>query len=241
VRPSGILPLSASIRKRQQEGHMPVLSEIKCRSPRDGDLLRGRTPEALARAMVDHPIAGLSVVTEPAWFGGSIALVRALAPWLPVPILRKDFIAEPAQVAETAEAGAAAVLLIVQRLDARALRTLHAEAHRHGLETVIEVHSEADWEVLQEAEVQPDVLGINNRDIAVGETDAADVTVTERIAPRVKGHGPPLLSESALRDAADVSRARQAGADAVLVGTSLLTAPSLEALLVSMIDVGWPA
>lgn len=219
---------------------MPVLSEIKCRSPRDGDLLRGRTPEALARAMAGHPIAGLSVVTEASWFGGSIEIVRALASWLPVPILRKDFIDDPAQVAETAEAGASALLLITQRLDAGALRELHAEAHRQGLETVIEVHSESEWEFLQDAGIEPDILGINNRDIAVGETDAADVTVTEQIAPRVRASNRPLLSESSLRDAADVLRARQAGADAVLVGTSLLVASNLDELLASMIGVGWP-
>lgn len=219
---------------------MPVLSEIKCRSPRDGDLLRGRSPLALAKTMAAEAIAGLSVVTEEAWFGGSLEIVRTVGPDVSVPILRKDFIEEPAQIAETAEAGAAAVLLIVQRLDADRLRLLQQESHRCGLETVVEVHSEADWQTLLDSGVAPDIVGVNNRDIAVGETDEADVSVTERLAPLARGSA-LLLSESSLRDAADVRRAREAGADAVLVGTSILRADDPTVLLRSMLTVGWPA
>src|SRR2546423_12672662 len=68
--------LAASIRRRQTEGLLPVLSEIKVRSPKEGDLLRGRAPETLAAAMATAPIAGLSVVTEPADFGGDVDIVR---------------------------------------------------------------------------------------------------------------------------------------------------------------------
>ncbi|MCC6420018.1 MAG: indole-3-glycerol-phosphate synthase [Gemmataceae bacterium] len=232
--------LCASIRRRQREGAMPVLSEIKCRSPRDGDLLRGRDPLALAKVMAAEAIAGLSVVTEEAWFGGSLEILRAVGPVAGVPILRKDFIAKPAQMAETAKAGASAVLLIVQQLDADRLRLLQAEAHRCGLETVVEVHSEADWQTLVDSGIGPDVVGVNNRNIAVGETDEADVTVTEQLAPLARGKT-LLLSESSLRDAADVRRAREAGADAVLVGTSILLAEDAGVLLRSMVAVGWRA
>ena len=80
--------LVASIRRRQAEGLLPVLSEIKVRSPKEGDLLGGRAPEALAAAMAGAPIAGLSVVTEPTDFGGDLDIVRRVRPLVPVPILR---------------------------------------------------------------------------------------------------------------------------------------------------------
>ncbi|HKN89065.1 MAG TPA: indole-3-glycerol-phosphate synthase, partial [Acidimicrobiia bacterium] len=84
--------LTGSIRRRQAEGLLPVLSEIKVRSPKEGDLLRGRAPETLAAVMAATPIAGLSVVTELIHFGGDIEIVRRVRPLVPVPILRKDFL-----------------------------------------------------------------------------------------------------------------------------------------------------
>lgn len=217
---------------------MPVLSEIKVWSPRDGDLLRRRSPEALASAMGRCPIAGLSVVTEPRLFKGDLAIIRQVQPLVSVPILRKDFIQDEAQVEETAEAGATAMLLIVSMLETVRLGALHEEAHRCGLETVIEVHDEGDWSRLQASGVTPDILGINNRNILVGETDEDDVAVTERLARRLD-RSSLVLSESSLSHPDDVVRARNAGADAVLVGTAILSAPDPEVLLRAMIAVGW--
>ncbi|MGH9003407.1 MAG: indole-3-glycerol phosphate synthase TrpC, partial [Acidimicrobiia bacterium] len=96
---------------------MPVLSEIKVRSPKEGDLLRGRAPEDLAGAMAACPIAGLSVVTELIHFGGDLDIVRAVRPLVPVPILRKDFIRSDDDLDETVDAGADAVLITVCLLD----------------------------------------------------------------------------------------------------------------------------
>jgi indole-3-glycerol phosphate synthase len=120
--------LSESIRRRQQDGLMPVLSEIKVRSPKDGDLLRGRRPEDLARTMASCPIAGLSVVTEPHDFGGDLELVRQVRPVVSLPILRKDFIKTEQELDETHGAGADAVLvgttILLAQDPARALREL---------------------------------------------------------------------------------------------------------------------
>ncbi|MGH9039824.1 MAG: indole-3-glycerol-phosphate synthase, partial [Acidimicrobiia bacterium] len=212
---------------------MPVLSEIKVRSPKDGDLLRGRAPEMLAGVMAACPIAGLSVVTEAEDFGGSLDIVRRVRPMVGVPILRKDFLDSEDDLDETVAAGADAVLLTVCMQEDEPLARLHAAARERGLETLVEVHDEDDVRRLRALGLRPDVLGINNRDILVREVDDGDVTVTERLAALFFGDTPDpgvpgdtiLLSESAIAGPEDAVRAREAGAGAVLVGTSILQAP----------------
>jgi indole-3-glycerol phosphate synthase len=231
--------LVGSIRRRQREGFLPVLSEIKVRSPREGDLLRGRAPESLAAAMGGAPIAGLSVVTEPHNFGGDLDIVRRVRPLVPVPILRKDFVRTEAGLDETKAAGADAILLIVCLFDDEPLACLHAAARERGLETLVEVHDHADVARVAGLGLRPDVLGVNNRDITIGETDDGDVAVTERLAPGLPP-GALLLSESSIRGADDARRARAAGADAVLVGTSILQAADPAEAIGALVAVGWP-
>jgi len=218
---------------------MPVLSEIKVRSPKDGDLLRGRTPEALAGTMAACPIAGLSVVTETEDFGGDLDIVRRVRSVMPFPILRKDFLSTEEDLDETVEAGADAVLLTVCMQDDEPLARLHAAARERGLETLVEVHDEDDLRRVRALGLRPDVLGINNRDILVREVDDGDVTVTERLAGGFPA-GTILLSESAIAGPDDAVRARAAGADAVLVGTSILQAPDPGAAIRALVGVGWP-
>lgn len=230
--------LVASIRRRQAESRMPVLAEIKVRSPKEGDLLRGRTPEELAAVYGALPVAGVSVVTEPRDFGGDLDIVRRIRPLLTVPILRKDFPTGPADMAESRAAGVQIVLLTVNMLG-DALGPLHDAARAEGLETLVEVHDAADLERIAELGLRPDVLGVNNRDIRIGETDDGDVGRTERLVAAMPP-GAVVLSESAIAGPDDARRAREAGADAVLVGTAILTAPDTRAMVESLIAVGWP-
>ena len=228
--------LAGSIRRRQGEGRLPVLAEIKRRSPKDGDLLRGRDPAALARIMAARPIAGLSVVTEPIDFGGDLDLLRTVRPQVAVPILRKDFHRGVGDLEATAAADA--VLLIAGMLDDDGLVALQAGARRLGLETVVEIHSEAEIRRLARLGITPDILGINNRDIFLRETDDGDVSLTERLAGQVPP-GALLLSESAIQGPADARRARDAGADAVLVGTWILLAADTARAIEDLVGVGW--
>jgi indole-3-glycerol phosphate synthase len=233
------LRLTESIRDKQQQGLLPVLSEIKVRSPKDGDLLRGRRPETLAQTMASCPIAGLSVVTEPHDFGGDLELIRRVRPLVSVPILRKDFIETEHDLDETRSAGANAVLLTAAMLDDALLGRLHAAAQERGLETLVEVHSAEEVSRVEALAITPDILGINNRDVLVRETDDGDVSLTERLAPAVKS-GSLVLSESSIGGPADARRAHAAGADAVLVGTSVLLAPDLTGALQALIHVDRP-
>ena len=230
--------LADSIRARQAAGVMPVLSEIKVRSPKDGDLLRGRDPEALATAMAGAGIAGLSIVTAPEDFDGDLEIVRRVRAHVEVPILRKDFTREISDLDETVEAGADAILLTVALLDDETLGVLHDAAHARGLETLVETHSEAELARVGALGLRPDLLGINNRDITLLERDDGDVSRTERLAAHAEGR--LLLSESSIDGAQAVRRARKAGADAVLVGTWILTADDPVEAIETLISVGWP-
>lgn len=230
--------LTASIRRRQREGLLPVLSEIKVRSPKEGDLLRGRDPVALARVMGACPIAGLSVVTEPLDFGGDLGLIARVRPHVAVPILCKDFHKDVSDLEATAAAGANAVLLTVSMLDDEQLIELQTAAHRLGLETLVETHLVEELQRVARLGIQPDILGINNRDILMGETDDGDVSVTEHLALHVP-LSTLLLSESSIRSPNDARRARDAGADAVLVGTSILVAADTAKAVNDLVAIGW--
>ena len=229
--------LSASIRKRRQEGRFPVISEIKVRSEKEGDLLRGRDPVALAHAMARLPVAGISVVTEPEHFGGNMGLLRSVAAAVDVPVLHKDFISSERQIEESARCGAAAVLLIAAMLPTARMVPLIEAARRLGLETLVEAHTLE--EIRRIERLGFDLMGINNRDITIFETDDDHVGRTEELAGFCGGRR-PLISESAIGTAAEVRRAGRSGADAVLVGTAVLKAEQMGELLDSFISVGWP-
>jgi indole-3-glycerol phosphate synthase len=140
---------------------------------------------------------------------------------------------------ETVEAGADAILLTVALLDDETLGVLHDAAHARGLETLIETHTEAELARVGALGLQPDLLGINNRDIGLLERDDGDVSRTERLAAYVH-EGQLLLSESSIDGPQAVCRARKAGADAVLVGTWILTAQDPVEAIETLISVGWP-
>jgi indole-3-glycerol phosphate synthase len=229
--------LAASIRRRQAEGVMPVVSEIKVFSPKEGDLLRGRAPVDLAAVMATTPVAGVSVVTDLITFGGDTDIIRSIRPLLAVPILRKDFIMSVRDLDETVACGADAVLLTVCLLHDEPLTLLHAGAHERGLETLVEVHDDKDIARVVELGLRPDVLGVNNRDIQIGETDDGDVSLTERLVPMLPP-GSVLLSESAISGPDDARRARDAGADAVLVGTWILQAPDPAEAIRALTGIG---
>lgn len=231
------LSLSASIRRRQREGRFPVISEVKVRSEKEGDLLRGRDPVALAREMARRPVAGISVVTEPGHFGGHMGLLEAVAAAVDVPVLHKDFIASESQIEASARCGASAVLLIAAMLSAEQTALLIEAARRHGLETLVEAHTLAEIRSIEHLAF--DLMGINNRDITIFETDDNHVGRTEDLAGFCKGRR-PLISESSIGTAAEVRRAGRSGADAVLVGTAFLKADPLSELLDAFIAVGWP-
>ncbi len=231
------LSLSASIRKRQSEKYFPVISEVKVKSDKEGDLLRGRDPVALAQEMARCPVAGISVVTESEHFGGHMGLLSAVAAAVDIPVLHKDFIRNERQIEESADCGASAILIITALLETKQMERLIEKAMCCGLETLVEAHSLA--EIKKVEDLSFDLMGINNRDITVFELDDNDVSRTEELAGFCKGSR-ILISESSISSAVEARRAGKGGADAVLVGTAVLKAASVRNFLDELTSVGWP-
>lgn len=216
--------LSEAITAAKREGRTPIIAEIKVKTPRDGDLLRGRDPVRLAEEMESAGAAALSVVTEPKHFGGDPRTLRDVAGSVGIPILRKDFITMKEQVHESKELGASALLLIFSMAPPKTIAALYGLSKRLGMETVMEVHSAQEMRAV--SSLNPGIIGINNRNILMLETDSGDVSGTERLANLAPDHV-LIISESSIETRDDVERAINAGADAVLVGTALMKAPSL--------------
>jgi indole-3-glycerol phosphate synthase len=216
------LPPAPSLVEALRGGdRIAVMAEYKRRSPSAGALAEGEDPTDVAGAYLGAGAAALSVLTDEPHFGGTLEDLAAVAGHLPgVPILRKDFLVDVAQLYEARVAGAAGVLLIAGILDDHELDTLLAAGSAAGLECLVEVHDEGELE--RAAAAGATLLGINNRDLRTLTTDLA---TTERLAPRAPA-GAVVVSESGIRTADDVRRVRDAGAHAVLVGEALLRQPA---------------
>lgn len=202
-------------------GRIPVIPDIKSRSPQEGDLFQGRDPVEIAKALAAAGAPVLSVVTEPKYFAGSPELLAKVAQASALPILRKDFINNREQLKESVNLGASAVLLIVSMLEQKQLTDLIEDALTLGLEPLVETHNQA--EILAVKGLKLTMLGINNRNILELEMDSGSVSTTEGLASLAGGEV-LIISESSISSATDVQRAKAAGAHAVLVGTAILQA-----------------
>ena len=221
-----------TLRQASASGRIPVIPDIKCVSPKDGDLMRGRDPRAIACNLAAGGAPVLSVVTEGAHFGGSMDLLKDICRAVNVPVLRKDFIEEEADLDRTKEAGADAVLLMVSCLGEERLTGLYHAALSRGLTPFVETHTPESLRFALHRLKAP-LIGINHRDILVLEKDDGNVSLTQQLLDgtvplpdaREGGASPLIVAESAMHTPSEVRSAIRAGADAALVGTGILTAP----------------
>jgi len=180
-------------------------------------------PVLLARRYSANGAAAISVLTEPDFFGGSLAHLNPIRAAVDLPLLCKDFIIDPVQVRAARSAGADALLLIVGILDNDTLRTLHASATELGMQVVVEVHNET--EVRRAVDLDAAMIGINNRDLTKMKTDK---TTTARLRPLIPADR-AVISESGIGSRADIDELARLNVDAALVGESLLRAADLDA------------
>lgn len=192
-----------------------IIAEVKRRSPSAGAIREDLDPVAHARAYAQGGAAAISVLTDVDHFGGSLEDLAQVARGVSLPVVRKDFILDELQILEARAAGASAVLLIVKVLEHGQLRALAQAARGNGLGVLVEVHTEAELE--RALTVEPTAVGVNNRDLS---TFAVDLSVAERLVGRVPPDI-PTIAESGIETRADVERMAAAGADLVLVGTSV--------------------
>lgn len=207
--------LAASLRSGSS---VAVLAEVKRASPSKGVINPGLDAVAQARAYQAGGALGVSVLTEPTYFGGSNEDLEVVRAAVRLPVLKKDFHVHPLQLVEARALGASAVLLIARALAPGRLRELAADAGALGLEVLVEVRDERELE--RALETAAALVGVNNRDL---ETLAIDAAASERLIPAIPADR-VAIAESGMRTLADVVRAAAAGADAVLVGSSLSAA-----------------
>ena len=194
----------------EADGRVPIVAEVKPTSPTtDGE--RGDDPVALAEEMVAGGAAALSVLTEPEHFGGSPEALTRVREAVDVPVLRKDFLLQEAQL-DAVEADV--VLLIARFLDD--LPGMLDAARERGFQVLVEVHDGAELATALDAGA--DIVGVNNRDLAELEVDLGTF---ERVAPEAPDDT-TLIAESGVSTPADVRRMRAAGADALLVGSAIM-------------------
>ncbi len=212
---------SNALWSKYNSGRIPVIPDLKLRSPREGDLLQGRDPVEIARVLAAAGAPVLSVVTEPVHFGGTPQLLHRIVQATSLPVLRKDFINNTEQLLESLELGASAVLLIASMLEKEQLLKLIEEAFQLGLEPLVETHNREEIDSIKE--LQLSMIGINNRDIVNLEMDDGSIQTTEELMG-LASPGALVISESSISTPLDVERASAAGAHAVLVGTAILQA-----------------
>ncbi|HEX4826106.1 MAG TPA: hypothetical protein VFV19_17540 [Candidatus Polarisedimenticolaceae bacterium] len=239
VRRASLRPLPPPLRLHPR---FDVIAEIKPASPSAGPLAPvgpggGDALIARARRYAGAGAAAISVLTEPSAFGGSLLLLEGLALATTIPVIRKDFLVDPYQVAEARDRGAAGVLLIVRLLPGGALGEMLDAAWRFSLFALVEAFDETELEravVAAEAAEAPALVGINARDL---ETLEVDERRWERLAPRAASRA-IVVAESGAGTPFDAARAAAAGCRAVLAGTALMRDPDPGPRLAAMIDAG---
>jgi len=199
-----------------------LIAEHKRRSPSAGTIREGARCADVVSAYERGGAAAVSVLTEEAHFGGSLADLREARAAIELPVLRKDFTIDPYQLYEAKAAGADAVLLVVGAMSPSELAGLYSEAHALDLDAIVEIHDEDELEAA--LEVDADVLGINNRDL---EDFSVDIQRTFDLLHDVPA-GKFVVSESGIHTREQIDELEQVGVDAVLIGEALMRAPDPE-------------
>jgi indole-3-glycerol phosphate synthase len=206
----------AALARAHGPGRLALIAEIKKASPSRGVIREDFDPPALARAYELGGAACLSVLTDGPSFQGNDSYLAAARASTALPCIRKEFLVDSWQVAESRALGADAILVILAMVDDARAADLLAAARAHGMDALVEAHDEA--EMARAASLGADLVGVNNRDL---RTFSVDLAVTERLA----ASAPPaalLVTESGIFTAADAARLEACGAKAMLVGESLM-------------------
>jgi indole-3-glycerol phosphate synthase len=219
---------SVSLRRAITESRQnAVITEVKAASPSRGTIKTGFDPAEVAGAMENGGATGISVLTEPKHFGGSLGYLAKVREAVGLPILMKDIIVDPIQIEAASRIGANAVLLIEAIFERGycelCLDEMIKQAHTKGLEVLLETHSENEFKYAVETDA--DLVGINNRDL---RTLKVDLGITERILRKHESRGKIVISESGVMTPKDLLFLRGCGAQAFLIGSSVMMADSIE-------------
>jgi indole-3-glycerol phosphate synthase len=228
---AGVAPSRPSFVDALTRDAVAVIAEIKRRSPSKGPIRESLAAGAQALAFERGGAAAISILTEPAHFGGALADLESARDHVSIPLLRKDFHSDPIQLYEARASGASAALLIARALSPATLREMMSVADELSLAPLVEVRTDA--ELMLALELGARVIGINSRDL---ETLEIDARVPERLLPLVPT-GVIAVAESGIECVGDVVARARWGADAVLVGSVLSASDDPEAAVRAMTSV----
>ncbi len=193
-----------------------IIAEVKKASPSAGIIDPNFDPVRQAKRYIDGGASCMSILTDEKYFMGHLSYLRDISKISPIPLLRKDFTVHECQIYEASITGADAILLIVAALDDEQLRKLYDAAKDVQLDVLVEVHDLQEME--RALDLGADLIGINNRNL---KTFTTDLIATEQLADEVPDDV-ILVSESGLKDTTDAQRALEAGANAILIGETLM-------------------
>jgi indole-3-glycerol phosphate synthase len=223
------VPPSRGFAKALGGGGLSCIAEVKRRSPSKGELDPDLEPDLVAKEYVAGGAACLSVLTDAEFFGGSVSDLQVAREASGLPVLRKDFTVQEADIVDARLMGADAVLLIVAALNDDELRRFLARAEALGLAALTEVHDEEELDRALAAGSK--LVGVNQRDLRTFEVDQDRA---RSLAPRI----PPdviAVAESGIRDGDDARRLADVGYDAILVGETLVRSADRPAELRNLI------
>ena len=222
--------------RQPRHGDIALIAEVKKASPSAGVICQNFDPVRIAKEYEAAGASCLSVLTDGKFFQGSLDHLRQIRAAVKLPLLCKDFMIDERQILEAIEWGADAILLIVAILNDEQLKKFHSLAVEAGLAALVEVHDET--ELARAMKIGATLIGVNNRNL---KNFKVDLATTERLATRLKssaGVSPAtnrrdacatlLVAESGIHSRADVERLKQCGANAILVGESLMRGGNIQ-------------
>ncbi|UOQ87209.1 indole-3-glycerol phosphate synthase TrpC [Gracilibacillus salinarum] len=203
--------------------YMSIIAEMKRASPSKGLINDGVDPAEQGSLYEKCGAGAISVLTDTPFFQGKMEDMQAVREAVSIPVLNKDFIIDEIQIDRAYDAGANLILLIAAALPEGRLATLYQYAANKGLEILFEVHNEEELKVAQK--IGASIIGINNRDLKTFEVDLA---ITEKLAERIDTSKTLVISESGMKEKADVERVRNAGARGILVGETMMRSANVK-------------
>lgn len=210
-----------------------LIAELKRKSPSKGMLRERFDPIFLAQEMQESGAHALSVLTDEPFFGGSLQFLRSVKQFTDIPLLRKDFVVDMYQIYEAAAFQADAVLLLACILDDAQITECLKTAASLGMDALVEIHN--DEELQRALDCGAEIVGINHRDLRTFEMHMG---LTERLVPKIPKDR-VIVAESGIHNAEDVKRMRELGANALLIGESLMTAPQVGKKIRELFSAEW--